>query len=134
MIVAPKGPRVRGMQHDKPGDSFNVETEFVVVNQARALATAAWLMAQSSVKAQPWKPTQTAKIEGGFVLFPESAPWLDQYLFALTTFLLVLLMFIVRRKDVMDRFVIGGPLYWLGWLSTAAMGLSVVAMGVGFFL
>jgi len=33
----------------------------------------------------------------------------------------------------MDRFVIGGPLYWLGWLSTAAMTLSVIAMGVGFF-
>jgi NRAMP (natural resistance-associated macrophage protein)-like metal ion transporter len=47
---------------------------------------------------------------------------------------MVLLMFMARRKDVMDRFVIGGPLYWLGWLSTAAMGLSVVAMGVGFFL
>jgi NRAMP (natural resistance-associated macrophage protein)-like metal ion transporter len=47
---------------------------------------------------------------------------------------MVLLMFMARRKDVMDRFVIGGPLYWLGWLSTAAMGLSVVAMGAGFFL
>jgi hypothetical protein len=30
--------------------------------------------------------------------------------------------------------VIGGPLYWLGWLSTAAMLLSVVAMAVGIFL
>jgi hypothetical protein len=30
--------------------------------------------------------------------------------------------------------VIGGSLYWLGWLSTAAMTLSVVAMGVGFFV
>jgi hypothetical protein len=29
--------------------------------------------------------------------------------------------------------VVGGPLYWLGWLSTIAMMLSVVAMGVGFF-
>ena len=45
---------------------------------------------------------------------------------------MVLLMFMARRKDVMGRFVIGGPLYWLGWLSTAAMLLSVVAMGVGF--
>jgi NRAMP (natural resistance-associated macrophage protein)-like metal ion transporter len=44
------------------------------------------------------------------------------------------LMIMARRKDVMGRFVIGGPLYWLGWLSTAAMALSVVAMGVGFFL
>jgi NRAMP (natural resistance-associated macrophage protein)-like metal ion transporter len=47
---------------------------------------------------------------------------------------MVLLMFMARRKDVMDRFVITGPLYWLGWLSTAAMLLSVLAMGVGFFL
>jgi len=44
---------------------------------------------------------------------------------------MVLLMFMARRKDVMDRFVIAGPLYWLGWLSTAAMFLSVLAMGVG---
>src|SRR6266446_1548934 len=46
---------------------------------------------------------------------------------------MVLLMFLARRKDVMGRFVIGGPLYWLGWLSTAAMLLSVLAMAVGFF-
>ena len=38
-----------------------------------------------------------------------------------------------RRQDVMGRFVIDGPLYWLGWLSTAAMLLSVVAMGIGLF-
>src|SRR4030081_1085778 len=47
---------------------------------------------------------------------------------------MVLLMIMARRKDVMGRFVIGGPLYWLGWLSTAAMLLSVLAMAVGFFL
>ncbi|QDW36382.1 divalent metal cation transporter [Bradyrhizobium sp. KBS0727] len=46
---------------------------------------------------------------------------------------MVLLMFLARRKDVMDRYVIAGPLYWLGWLSTAAMFLSVLAMGVGMF-
>ena len=33
----------------------------------------------------------------------------------------------------MGRFVVGGPLYWLGWLSTGAMVLSVVAMGAVFF-
>ena len=47
---------------------------------------------------------------------------------------MVLLMFMARRKDVMGSFVVGGPLYWLGWLSTAAMLLSVLAMGVGFFV
>jgi NRAMP (natural resistance-associated macrophage protein)-like metal ion transporter len=47
---------------------------------------------------------------------------------------MVLLMFMSRRKDVMGRYVIAGPLYWLGWLSTGAMALSVVAMGVGIFV
>jgi len=47
---------------------------------------------------------------------------------------MVLLMIMARRSDVMGRFVVGGPLYWLGWLSTAAMLLSVLAMAVGFFL
>jgi Mn2+/Fe2+ NRAMP family transporter len=44
---------------------------------------------------------------------------------------MVLLMMMARRKDVMGRFVIGGWLYWLGWLSTAVMALSVIAMGAG---
>ncbi len=47
---------------------------------------------------------------------------------------MVLLMTMARRKDVMGHFVVGGPLHWLGWLSTAAMLLSVLAMAVGFFL
>lgn len=47
---------------------------------------------------------------------------------------MVLLMVMSRREDVMGDFVIKGPLYWLGWLSTAAMALSVVAMGVSVFL
>ncbi len=41
--------------YDRWGDSFNLQTEFVVVNQARALAAAAWLMAQTPLKNQPWK-------------------------------------------------------------------------------
>jgi NRAMP (natural resistance-associated macrophage protein)-like metal ion transporter len=47
---------------------------------------------------------------------------------------MVLLMIMARRKDVMGHFTVGGPLYWLGWLSTAAMALSVIAMGAGFFI
>jgi NRAMP (natural resistance-associated macrophage protein)-like metal ion transporter len=47
---------------------------------------------------------------------------------------MILLMVMSRRRDVMGDFVIKGPLYWLGWLSTGAMALSVVAMGVGVFL
>ncbi len=41
--------------YDRWGDSFNLETEFVAVNQARALATTAWLMAQTGLSNQPWK-------------------------------------------------------------------------------
>jgi hypothetical protein len=44
--------------YDRWGDSFNLQTEFVVVNQARALATAAWLMAQTPLKNQPWKSSR----------------------------------------------------------------------------
>jgi NRAMP (natural resistance-associated macrophage protein)-like metal ion transporter len=45
--------------------------------------------------------------------------------------IMVLLMMMVRRHDVMGKFLVGGPLYWLGWLSTAAMTVCVVAMFVG---
>lgn len=41
--------------YDRWGDSFNVQTEFVIVNQARALAAAAFLMAKTPFKDQPWK-------------------------------------------------------------------------------
>ena len=41
--------------YDRWGDSFNLQAEFVVVNQARALAVAAWLMARTPLKNQPWK-------------------------------------------------------------------------------
>ena len=47
---------------------------------------------------------------------------------------MILLMVMSRRRAVMGQFTIKGPLYWLGWLSTAAMTLSVIAMGVGFFV
>jgi len=48
--------------YDRWGDSFNLQTEFVIVNQARALVTAAWLMAQTPLKNQPWK-SASATIE-----------------------------------------------------------------------
>ena len=44
---------------------------------------------------------------------------------------MVLLMVMVRRTDVMGQFLVGGGLYWLGWLSTAAMAVCVVAMFAG---
>jgi len=45
-----------------------------------------------------------------------------------------LLMMLVRRADVMDRFVIAGPLLWLGWMATGVMAVSVVGMAIGFLL
>lgn len=45
---------------------------------------------------------------------------------------MILLMMMVRRSDVMDRFVIDGPLLWLGWLATGVMAASVIGMAVGF--
>jgi hypothetical protein len=41
--------------YDRWGDSFNLCTEFVIVNQARSLAYLAWLMAQTPLKNQPWR-------------------------------------------------------------------------------
>jgi len=41
--------------YDRWADSFNVQTEFVVVNQARALGAAAFLMAQTPLMSQPWR-------------------------------------------------------------------------------
>jgi hypothetical protein len=31
----------------------------------------------------------------------------------------------------MGQFLVGGGLYWLGWLSTAAMAVCVIAMFAG---
>jgi hypothetical protein len=49
--------------YDRWGDSFNLNTEFVISNQARGLAYLAWLMAQTPLKTQPWHPA-IAKISG----------------------------------------------------------------------
>ena len=40
---------------DRWGESFNLQTEFVHLNQARALAATAWLMAQTPLREQKWK-------------------------------------------------------------------------------
>jgi hypothetical protein len=39
------------------------------------------------------------------------------------------MMLLVRRKSVMGL-VVKGPVYWLGWISAAAMGLCIVGMAV----
>jgi hypothetical protein len=41
--------------YNRWGDSFNVSTEFVILNEAHGLAASCFLMAQSSLKNQPWK-------------------------------------------------------------------------------
>jgi hypothetical protein len=49
--------------YDRWGDSFNVATEFVAVNQARALAALSGLMARTTLKNQAWR-TAEATITG----------------------------------------------------------------------
>jgi hypothetical protein len=41
--------------YDRWTDAFNLSQEFVIVNQARGLAALSWLMAQTSLRRQPWK-------------------------------------------------------------------------------
>ncbi|HEX4262912.1 MAG TPA: glycoside hydrolase family 9 protein [Verrucomicrobiae bacterium] len=49
--------------YDRWGDSFNLSQEFVIPNQARALAYLAWMMGRSQLKNQPWKAV-AGKITG----------------------------------------------------------------------
>jgi hypothetical protein len=49
--------------YDRWGDAFNLTQEFVIVNQARSLAYLAWLMAQTPLKQQPWRPA-AARVDG----------------------------------------------------------------------
>ena len=46
---------------------------------------------------------------------------------------MVILMLLVRRKEVMGKLVVKGRLYWLGWASTAAMGFCIIGMAVSLF-
>lgn len=41
---------------------------------------------------------------------------------------MIIMMLLVRRKSVMGDLVVKGPVYWLGWISTAAMGLCIIGM------
>ena len=43
---------------------------------------------------------------------------------------MVLLMLLVRKQTVMGRLTVRGWLYWLGWIATGAMALSIVGMAV----
>jgi Mn2+/Fe2+ NRAMP family transporter len=41
---------------------------------------------------------------------------------------MVMLMLLARSRKIMGDLVIRGPLYWLGWTSTAVMSICTVAM------
>lgn len=42
--------------------------------------------------------------------------------------IMTVMMLLVRRKSVMGNLVISGPVYWLGWIATAAMFFCIVGM------
>lgn len=67
--------------YDRWSDSFNVQTEFVIGNQARGLATAAFLMAQTVLTNQPWRAA-TAQIDIQLAPVPGGLP---RYLISLRT-------------------------------------------------
>jgi hypothetical protein len=70
--------------YDRWGDSWNVNAEMVVLNQARGLGTLAFLAAQTSLKTQPWRavsgqinvPATPAQV-GAPVTLSLSAPGID---------------------------------------------------------
>jgi Mn2+/Fe2+ NRAMP family transporter len=43
---------------------------------------------------------------------------------------MIIMMLLVRRKSVMGDLEVKGPIHWLGWISTAAMGLCIVGMAM----
>ena len=43
---------------------------------------------------------------------------------------MVMMMLMARRRDIMGRFTIRGPLHWLGWLATLLMAAAVGAMAL----
>jgi Mn2+/Fe2+ NRAMP family transporter len=43
---------------------------------------------------------------------------------------MAIMMILSQRRDVMGKFVLRGPLKWLGWTATALMAAAVVALGV----
>jgi NRAMP (natural resistance-associated macrophage protein)-like metal ion transporter len=47
---------------------------------------------------------------------------------------MVILMVLVRKTKVMGKFVVEGPLYWLGWASTLAMGFCILGMAATMFM
>lgn len=44
--------------------------------------------------------------------------------------IMTVMMLLVRRKSVMGDLVVRGPVYWLGWIATAAMAFCIVGMAI----
>jgi len=69
--------------YDRWGDSWNVDNEFVILNQARSLGSLTFLAAQTSLATQPWVavPGQitmtTIDTNAGTMQFTLSAPGVD---------------------------------------------------------
>src|SRR6185312_5189707 len=69
--------------YDRWGDSWNVQNEFVILNQARSLGNLAFLAAQTSLKTQPWKSVlgqitiTPVDPSSGAVQFSLTAPGVD---------------------------------------------------------
>jgi hypothetical protein len=51
--------------YDRWGDSFNIPTEFTVINLSRSLASLAYWMARSPLKDQPWKSASSKIVDAG---------------------------------------------------------------------
>lgn len=47
---------------------------------------------------------------------------------------MMIMMLLVRRKSVMGKLVVEGPVFWLGWMATVAMGFCIVGMGASFWM
>jgi len=43
---------------------------------------------------------------------------------------MALMMLLVRKKKVMGELQVEGWLYWLGWIATTAMALSIEGMAI----
>ena len=81
-----------------------------------------------------WKPAKLERRRSGKVRIGSQA--ISRFgLCAVTNGVLaapvmIIMMLLVRRKSVVSELVIKGPVYWLGWISTAAMGLCIVGMAM----
>jgi hypothetical protein len=60
--------------YDRWGDSWNVTTEMVVLNQGRSIGTLGFLAAQSAYKTQPWSAPANAQITVPTGIVPVGSP------------------------------------------------------------